>query len=75
MQLVELLHKFTTAHPNIHLITRHQNNYVVAVKGTIGTSAVLGEKPIWRVATSASASTWWLQNPTKPFEALTTSVV
>lgn len=75
MQLVELLHTFTTTHPNIHIITRHQNQYVVAVKGNIGTSAIPGEKPIWRVTTAASASTWWLQNPSKPFEALTTSFV
>ena len=73
MQLVELLHKFTTAYPNIHVITRHQNNYVVAVKGNIGTSPAPSEKPIWRVATAASASSWWLQNPEKPFEALMSS--
>jgi hypothetical protein len=73
MQLVELLHSFTTAYPNIHVITRHQNNYVVAVKGAIGTSPAPGEKPVWRVATAASAATWWLQNPEKPFEALMSS--
>lgn len=75
MQLVELLHKFTTTYPNVQVITRHQNNYVVAVKGNIGTSPAPSEKPIWRVTAAASASTWWLQNPTNPFEALTTSVV
>ncbi len=73
MPLVELLHSFTTVYPNIQVITRHQNNYVVAVKGNIGTSPAPSEKPIWRVTAAASAATWWLQNPEKPFEALMSS--
>lgn len=75
LQLVELLHNFTETYPGLHIVTRHMDRYVVAVKGSIGTTPIPGEKPIWRVATAASASTWWLQNPSKPFEALTTSFV
>jgi hypothetical protein len=74
LQLVELLHELTTAYPQLHILTRHQNQYVVAVKGNIGTSPAPGEKPVWRVATAAAAATWWLQTPAKPFEALLTSL-
>lgn len=75
MQLVELLHHFTLSFPNLCIITRHQNLYVIAVKGTICTSPAPQEKLVWRVMITASAATWWLQNPSKPFEALTTSTV
>ncbi|QQS18069.1 hypothetical protein IPL68_05500 [Candidatus Saccharibacteria bacterium] len=68
MQLVELLHDCTTAYPNLHILTRHHDHYVVAVKGNIATSAIPGEKPIWRVTAAASAATWWLQTPQNPLK-------
>ena len=73
MQLVELLHDFTVAYPHLYILTRHHDQYVIAVNGTIGTATIPGEKPIWRVSAAGSAATWWLQNPAKPFEALLTS--
>ncbi len=75
VQLVELLHELTHANPTIHLITRHINQYVVAVAGQICTTPAPTNRPIWRVTTAASAATWWLQNPTKPLEAISTSFV
>ncbi|MFZ1248787.1 MAG: hypothetical protein WAQ24_00525 [Candidatus Saccharimonadales bacterium] len=74
MQLVELLHTFTLRYPTLYIMTRHTNYYVVAVSGSITTSSAPIDKPIWRVATAASAATWWLQNPEKPFEALISSL-
>ena len=75
LQQVELLHDFTLAHPNLNIITRHHDQYVIAVKSRICTSPVPSDTPIWRVSSAASAATWWLQNPTKPFPALSTSVL
>ncbi len=75
LPLVELLHDFTLAHSNLHIITRHHDQYVVAVKGQVCTSPALSNKPIWRVSAAAAAATWWLQNPAKSFEALSTSVL
>jgi hypothetical protein len=75
LQLVELLHELSTTHPNLYIITRHQNQYVAAVAGQLCTSPAPIEKPLWRVTAAASAATWWLQNPAKPFEALASSFV
>lgn len=74
VQLVELLHDFTRAHANLSIVTRHQGNYLVAVNGQVSTTAAPADKTIWRVSVAAAAATWWLQNPTKPFESLTTSL-
>jgi hypothetical protein len=81
--LVEALHEFTTRFAP-YIITRHQDHYVVAVAGQVSTTRpstgkagqapVASEKPIWRLKTASSAAVWWLQHPTKPFEALTTAV-
>jgi hypothetical protein len=74
LQLVELLHDFTTTYHRIYLVTLHQNHCVVATQGRVCTSTANPQKPMWRVGTAAAAATWWLQNPTKPFEALVSSV-
>ena len=73
VQLTENLHEFTKRF-SFAIVTRHQNHYVAAVNGQVSTTPVRGEKPIWRIATAATAAVWWLQNPSKPFEALTTAV-
>jgi len=73
VQLVESLHDFTERYP-LGIITRHQDHYVVAVNGQVSTTAVKTDQPVWRLTTAAHAAVWWLQNPTKPFEALTTAV-
>lgn len=71
--LVEALHSFTTQYP-INIISRHQGHYLVAVSGQVSTTPVKSEKPVWRLETASAASVWWLQNPAKPFEALTSSL-
>jgi hypothetical protein len=73
VQLVDALHEFTKRF-SLSIITRHQDNYIVAIGGHITTTLIRHEAPVWRVATAARASVWWLQNPSKPLEALTTAV-
>jgi len=73
VQLVETLHEFTKRF-NLNIITKHQGNFVVAVNGQVSTTVIHEESQIWRVQTAANASVWWLQNPSKTFDALTTSV-
>jgi hypothetical protein len=74
VQLVDNLHEFTKRFAP-HIITRHQGHYIVAVQGQVSTTPVPEEQaPIWRLATAARSSVWWLQNSNKPFEALTTAV-
>ncbi len=70
--LVEHLHDFTLKY-NTNIIVLHNELLYVAVKGEVSTTKVsVGES--WRVKTAAYAATWWLQNPHKTFEALTTSI-
>lgn len=73
IRLVEALHELTLAYP-VNLIVKHLANIIVASRGQVSTTKLQSEKEIWRVATAAHTAVWWLQNPNKPFEALTTAV-
>ncbi|MBA3758228.1 hypothetical protein H0X10_01175 [Candidatus Saccharibacteria bacterium] len=74
VQLVDTLHDFTAKY-RLEIITKHLEVVVVSVGGEVSTSKLDQDKEIWRVSTAAQASTWRLQNPSKPFEALTTSLI
>lgn len=73
IQLVESLHLLTTKYPS-SIITNHNNIVFVAHGGQVSTTPV-PESETWRVTTAAKAAVWRLQNPTKPFEAMTTSLL
>lgn len=73
-QLVNILHAFTNQF-SAHIITRHLDNTFVAVNGQVSSTKLAASEKIWRTKTASHAATWWLQNPNKPFEALTTSVL
>jgi len=74
IQLVEALHEFTLTY-SVNIIVKHLENILVATGGQISTTKLTEDKEIWRVTTAAHAATWWLQNPTKPFEAFTTAAI
>lgn len=74
LRLVETLHEFTTQH-KISIVTKHLNNIFVAVNGQISTTKVPDDLEIWRVKTAGHTSVWQLQNPTKPFESLSCSLL
>lgn len=71
-QLVEWLHEFTAAYP-CNIVTYHNETIFVA-SGSKVCSTHVGKQETWRVKTAAHAAVWWLQNPGKPFESLTTAV-
>lgn len=73
LQLVDLLNDFSQTHP-FYIVAKHHESIVVAVNGQISTTKLETDKAIWRVATAAAVAVWWLQNPGKPFEAITTSI-
>lgn len=73
VQLVDKLHAFTTTHP-AHIIVKYLEDIVVAVNGQISTTKLQKDMPIWRVKIASYAAVWWVQNPSKPFEAMTTAV-
>lgn len=74
IRLVNALHTFTTQH-KAHVVTKHLDNILVASDGQVSTTKLVDDKEIWRVETAAHTSVWWLQHPTKPFEALTTALI
>lgn len=74
LHLAEWLHEFTSQHQP-YIVVKHQNHLLAAVEGRVSSTTLATEKPIWRVETAAHASVWWLQNPSKPFEALTTALL
>ena len=74
VRFVALLHDFTEAH-QLHIVTKQQDTLVVASGGKVSSTPVEPSLQAWRVQTAAHAITWWLQNPSKPFESLTTSLI
>lgn len=73
LQFVGALHDFTKEFA-ANIIIRHLDNTFVAVDGQVSSTKIIPEEKIWRVKTAAHAATWWLQNPQKTYEALTTSI-
>lgn len=73
LRFIQTLHEFSTAH-TAHILIQHHNQIHCAVQGAITSTKLSQDLPIWRVKTAARATVWWLQNPTKPLQALTTSL-
>jgi hypothetical protein len=73
LHLVEWLHLFTEQHAP-HIIVKHLDHLYVAVNGEVSSTKLTKEQPIWRLKTAAHAAVWWIQNPSKPFEALSMAV-
>ena len=71
LRLVDNLHNFTDQYVT-GVIVEHLDNVIVATGGQVSTTKT---KPASLVSTAASAAVWWLQNPSKPFEALSASIV
>lgn len=70
VRLVELLSGWTSE-TKAYLLTVHQEKVVLAATGQVSSAPV---KVADFVELAAYASVWWLQQPQKPFEALTTAV-
>lgn len=73
LRLVETLHGFTEKR-QVSIITKHLDTILVAGGGRISTTKLAEDMDIWRTATAARAAVWWLQNPSKPFEAFTAAL-
>lgn len=73
LQLIEALHDLTEQYPFNIIVKQHQQ-IIVAVGGQVSSTKLEEDQLLWCVKTAAHASVWWLQNPTKTFEALTTSL-
>lgn len=74
MHLVDLLHEFTEKY-QLFIVVKHHDSIVVSAQGAVSTTTTnSGMEEIWRVPVASRAAVWWLQNPSLPFEALTSAV-
>ncbi len=74
LRLVDFLHELTDRYAT-NLVVKHLENIFVAGGGQVNTTKLAQDKETWRVTAAAHCAVWWLQNPTKTFEALTTAVL
>lgn len=72
--LVEALHKFTITYP-ITVATLHKEHLVMAHNGEVVTLKDANPLQVWRGITAATMATYWLWTPSKPLEAIATSVL
>jgi hypothetical protein len=70
LHLIDMLHDLTKD-LGVAIITNHLQQIVVAYGGQVSTTPNLESSS---VKIAAHAAVWWLQNPGKPFEAITTSL-
>jgi hypothetical protein len=73
IRLVDALHDFTQTF-QAGIIVKHLENIFAASDGQVSSTKLSADQEIWRVKTAARAATWWIQNPAKPFETLTTAI-
>lgn len=71
LHFIDALHVFTQTH-NIALVTQHLETIFIAVNGQVSTTKSSARDG---VTLAAHAAVWWLQHPTKPFDALTSSLI
>ncbi len=72
--LSEWLHDFTLE-CKLSVVVKHLDHMIVAIEGKVSSTKLDQDKQIWRVEAAAKASVWWLQNPQKPFQSITTSIL
>ncbi len=71
-QLVEALHELTLEIPSC-VVTVHNESIYVAYDGRVVTQPF--DLQVWRVVVAAKSSVFWMQNPNKPLEAVTSSLL
>ena len=72
LQLADALHHYTLDHSAV-IMTKHNDLLFVARNGQVSTTK--HESEFWRTEMSTRASVFWLQNRTKSFESITTSLL
>jgi hypothetical protein len=73
LHLIDALHEFSDSH-TVNVLLTHEQTTLLAVSGYVATTKREGDTPS-AVNLATRAAVWWLQNPGKTFEALTTSLL
>lgn len=75
IRLTEALHDYSSKIAATILV-KHLDQYILAQSGQVVTSPAPKElEEAWRVETAAKASVWWLQNPGKTVEAISSALI
>ena len=74
LHLVDALHELSLRH-KAAIMVKHLQMIFAASGGQVSSTKLDEDMDIWRVRTAAQAAVWWLQNPAKPFEAITSALV
>jgi len=72
--LVEAVHKFTITYP-VTIVVLHQDHLVIASGGDVTSQIWDNPMLIWRGTVAAKAAAYWLWTPSKPLEAITSSIL
>jgi ADP-dependent NAD(P)H-hydrate dehydratase / NAD(P)H-hydrate epimerase len=72
--LVEALHKFTITYP-VTIAVLHRETFVIASEGRVVTMPWESPMLIWRGSVAAKAASYWLWSPSKPIEAVASSLI
>lgn len=72
--LVQALHEFSAAH-QATIVTNEQGNIVVAHQGRISSTKTDQSEDVWQVETAAKSAVFYMQNPQRPYESITSSHV
>lgn len=73
LQLIYLLKELTTKF-KFSVITNHKQQIIVAVNGNVSVTKIDGSDDGYSLKLASYSSTWWIQNLTKMFEAITTAI-
>jgi hypothetical protein len=72
--LVEAIHKFTITYP-ITITVLFKDQLLVASGGEVTSTPWDNPMAIWRGGTAANAAVYWIWNPKKPLESVTSSLL
>ncbi|MDZ7786241.1 MAG: hypothetical protein U5L95_03920 [Candidatus Saccharibacteria bacterium] len=64
-----------TAETKANIVVKRRNGVFVAADKRLSVTEVSNERELWRNETATKAAIWHLQNPNKPFEALTSGLI
>jgi len=73
LQLVEHLNEFTKTY-SCHIVVEHNSQILVASGGQVISTKLTKEPNEWQIKIATTAAVWWLQNPTKPLQAIATAI-
>jgi ADP-dependent NAD(P)H-hydrate dehydratase / NAD(P)H-hydrate epimerase len=74
LRLIAALHNFSMKYPSI-IVTQHIGTTLVAHRGQLSSTQNASGEDLWQVKAAAKAAVLWLQNPSKPFESITTAQI